>query len=95
MNSIEMGSRNHRDLAQGGRTPGIAHHNQPWYEAYMSALFEPDIERIAERIFEAEQLIIARERAISGEAFKGAEHVALKRALHALHALQCCLNPEQ
>ena len=66
----------------------------PWYEAYMAALFEPDQEKRAARIFHAERLIMARERELFGAPLDSAERRALNSKLHALRALRGCLKPE-
>ena len=70
----------------------IAHRQQPWYAAYMAALFEANRKQIRERINYAEQLILARERELLPEANDFAEQRALNNALHALRALASCLN---
>ena len=71
--------------------PEIPHRCQPWYAAYMAALFEPDRKQIRERINCAEQLILARKRELGyGNDFT--EQRALDNAVHALHALASCLN---
>jgi hypothetical protein len=38
-----------------------SHRTQPWYMAYMAALFEIDRVQVSERISHAERLIIQRE----------------------------------
>jgi hypothetical protein len=65
---------------------------QPWYDAYMAALFESDRRRIGEKIRTAERLILIRERALMGERNDLSEHRALNNALHALRALQACMK---
>lgn len=70
----------------------IPHRGQPWYEAYMAALFESNRKQIRERINYAEQLILVREREISPQAHDFTEQRALNNALHALPALASCLN---
>lgn len=66
--------------------------NQPWYQAYMSALFEPDHSQIREKIKSAERLIISREREVFSQPSSVLERNALYRALHALRALEFCQN---
>lgn len=68
------------------------HHTQPWYDAYMAALFESDREQIGERIKVAEQMIHRREREIFPSFNAGGEQRALNNALHALQALDGCLK---
>lgn len=65
---------------------------QPWYDAYMAALFESDRPKIAERIKYAEQLILNRSRELRTGQPEITERRALDNALHALHALAKCLN---
>lgn len=66
--------------------------NQPWYEAYMAALFESDRGQIGESIRRAELLILNRERELFTCALDPKEQHALNNALHALRALQGCLK---
>ena len=65
---------------------------QPWYGAYMAALFEADRSRIEERIRNAEQLIVHRERELFQAFSNPDERRALNNALHALEALWGCLK---
>ena len=94
MNSIEVGSQSSHNLTTTVGIPEVSHRSQPWYEAYMAALFESDNERMAERISHARNLLIARERAIVGQPVLPAERVALSRAFHALGALQFSLESQ-
>jgi hypothetical protein len=78
-----------------GMTPSQAagcppHRAEPWYRAYMEALFEPDPKRIPERIQRAEQLIVTRARQMVPLCESSAESRALNAALHALRALGMC-----
>ena len=66
--------------------------SQPWYDAYMAALFESDRVQIEQKIRSAEQLILFRERELLGERDDLSEHRALNNALHALHALHMCMK---
>lgn len=66
--------------------------SQPWYEAYMGALFESDRGQIGESIRRAELLILNRERELFACAFDPKEHHALNNAVHALRALHGCLK---
>ena len=66
--------------------------SQPWYEAYIAALFEADREQIGESIHRAELLILHRERELFTGAFDLKERHALNHALHALRALAGCLK---
>ena len=70
----------------------IPYRRQPWYAAYMAALFEADRKKIRERINYAEQLIVAREHERLSQASDFSEQRALHNALHALRALSSCLN---
>ncbi|HET9307385.1 MAG TPA: hypothetical protein VFO46_15280 [Candidatus Sulfotelmatobacter sp.] len=65
--------------------------SQPWYDAYMAALFESDRAQIEDRIRTAKQLILARERELLAARAELPEQRALNNALHALHALHACL----
>jgi hypothetical protein len=92
MNSIEVRSRDPRNLTAAVCVSDVAHRSQPWYQAYMAALFESEKKSISERICHAEKLMIARERAIFGQAVTETERSALDRAFHALRALEFCLK---
>lgn len=65
---------------------------QPWYSAYMAALFEADRSKVEERIRQAEQLIVYRERDLFKALSNTDERRALNNALHALRALWGCLK---
>lgn len=65
---------------------------QPWYGAYMAALFEADRNKVEERIRQAEQLIVYRERDLFKALSNTDERRALNNALHALRALWGCLK---
>jgi hypothetical protein len=65
---------------------------QPWYRAYMDALFETDRKHVGERIKRAERLIVYRERELLGEKPGSEEQRALSNALHALRALRSCFG---
>jgi hypothetical protein len=75
-------------------TPAVpaAYRTQPWYTAYMDALFETDRKRVGERIKRAERLIVYRERELLGEKPGSQEQRALSNALHALRALRSCFG---
>jgi len=68
------------------------HKSQPWYIAYMAALFETDKKRIGERINHARHLILNRERELFAGQRDPAEQRSLISALHALEALRSCLG---
>lgn len=70
----------------------VAYKSQPWYEAYMAALFESDREQIGETIRRAELMIVHRERELFAGALDAKEQRALNNALHALRALHGCLK---
>lgn len=70
--------------------PEISFRSEPWYSAYMSALFENDAASAAQRIALAERLIDARERELFQLRTAGPELRALNSALLALRALAIC-----
>jgi hypothetical protein len=74
------------------RPADVFHRRQPWYEAYMAALFESDRKQIRDRISYAEQLMLARERELLSQSGDWMERRALTNALNALRALWSCLN---
>ena len=75
-----------------GAPPSTQYRSQPWYDAYMAALFEADRGQIEERIRTAEQLILARERQLLAARVEPAEQDALNNGLHSLRALHMCLK---
>ena len=66
--------------------------SQPWYEAYLAALFEADRGQMEGRIRAAEQLILSRERELLAARADLREQRVLNNALHALRALHACLK---
>ena len=70
----------------------VPYRREPWYAAYMAALFEADRTQLRTRINHAEQLMLARERELLSESNDFTEQRALNNALHALRALWSCLN---
>jgi len=70
----------------------IAYRQQPWYAAYMNALFEADRKQMANRIHRARQLMFDRERELFVQPAESREQRALNNALHALQALSSCFN---
>jgi hypothetical protein len=70
----------------------ISHRRQPWYAAYMAALFESDPKQILDRISYAEKLMLARERELLSQSGDLTEQQALVNALHALRELCSCLK---
>lgn len=70
----------------------LEHRTQPWYAAYMEALFEYDRARIDGRIHEAEALIRRRHRELIPGETERAERSALLDAMHALAALDSCVR---
>jgi hypothetical protein len=70
--------------------PDICYRGQPWYEAYMSALFEADAKQVVEKIARAQRLMISREREVFRQEAASSERSALSKAFHALRALQFC-----
>lgn len=75
------------------QSPRMIHQSQPWYGAYMAALFESDRKHMQERIRYAERLIISRERELLTSLSDTGERRALNNALHALRALGSCMKP--
>jgi len=73
-------------------TCDLRYRSQPWYEAYMTALFESNDHQAVEKLKLAEKLMIDREREIYNQAAALAERSALDKALEALRALRLCLN---
>jgi hypothetical protein len=68
--------------------PELVHRREPWYQAYMEALFEHDPDRMPGGIRAAEELISRRQREIFVGPSTSLERRALKEALHALAALR-------
>lgn len=58
----------------------------------MAALFEADRGQMEERIRDAEQFILLRERELLAARAELPEQRALNNALHALHALHTCMK---
>jgi hypothetical protein len=79
-------------LPGSGSSHAAPHRSQPWYLAYMDALFETDRSRMGERIKRAEQLIVCRERELLRAKPGLPEQRALANALHALRALRSCFG---
>jgi len=77
---------------EDARVPGPPHRLQPWYKAYLAALFEPDRKIIAERVRKAKNLIVDRSRALRYIRPQVAEQRALENALNALRALASCMK---
>lgn len=69
--------------------PEMAYRSQAWYGAYMAALFEADVARIAQQIRVAEHLIVSREVELFASRDDSERH-ALNNALLALRALAIC-----
>ena len=66
-----------------------------WHELYRAALFEPDRDKIPDRIAEAENAILLRMRELFAvEADHIEEDLVLDDALYALRALRTCVLPE-
>lgn len=84
--SLRAGSHPSSGIVEG------AYKNQPWYEAYMAALFESDRGQISESIRRAELMIVHRERELFGGPLDPKEQRALNNALHVLRALEGCLQ---
>lgn len=74
------------------RVMGTAYKSQPWYGAYMAALFQSDRDLIGESIRRAELMIVHRERELFAGSVDPKEQRALNNALHALRALRGCLK---
>lgn len=67
--------------------PEALYRSEPWYRAYMSALFESDPALMPPRIVLAERLIAVRERELFNSRAASPELRALNSALLALRAL--------
>ncbi len=80
------------DVPKSSPSPAVSYRLQPWYVAYMDALFETDRTRIGERIKRAERLIVFRERELFSSRAGLPEQRALANALHALRALRNCFG---
>ncbi len=66
-----------------------------WHVLYHAALFEPDQDKIPQRITEAENAILARIKELFiSQADHIEEDVVLDDALYALRALRTCVLPE-
>lgn len=72
--------------------PDLAYRMEPWYEAYMSALFESERSLIAEKVRRAERLMVGRQRMLLAQSPSVPERKALDKAFHALRALELCLK---
>lgn len=70
----------------------LSYRSQPWYDAYMAALFEPDNHQTIEKLRSAERLMINREREIHNDTAAVAERGAIDKAFDALRALRLCLT---
>ena len=68
----------------------VLYRSEPWYRAYMSALFESNPALIGVRIALAERLIAARELELFNLRIASPELRALNRALLGLRALAGC-----
>ncbi len=79
-------------VPQADTPQSLPYRSQPWYLAYMDALFETDRTRVGERIKCAERLIVYREREMLGQKPGSPEQRALSNALHALRALRSCFG---
>ena len=80
------------DIKGERERPELQHRAQPWYGAYVAALFESDRLKIGPRIRTAERLIVSRERELFASLCNTAERRALHTAMHALRALGGCLK---
>ena len=69
-----------------------SYRSQPWYRAYMDALFEADRSKVRDRIRRAEQLMLRREQELFSRSPDIDEQRALNNALHALHAFSACMK---
>ena len=66
-----------------------------WRGLYVAALFEPDKERMARRIADAEKALVVRARELfqaTGDNLE--EESAIDDALYALHALEHCTGAD-
>jgi hypothetical protein len=73
-------------IVKGDR--GGTHALESWKDLYQAAIFEPDLNKLPERIAEAESALIVRARALfytAGESVE--EGKSLRDAMSILHAL--------
>jgi hypothetical protein len=70
--------------------PEALYRSEPWYRAYMSALFESNPSLMMTRIVLAERLITYREQELFNSRMAFPELRALNNALLALRALAVC-----
>lgn len=85
-----FGTQSQPNVGPTAGPPDIFYQRQPWYEAYMSVLFEADAEQVVEKIARAQKLMISREREVFSQDTAATERSALSKAFHALRALQFC-----
>jgi hypothetical protein len=74
-------------------SPEKRYRAEPWYQAYMAALFEIDRRCAGEKIEFAKRLILKREIQVFNQHSSLGERDALNRAFHALRALEICHKP--
>lgn len=93
MHLVSTNPQSHPELPSRLNTSDLKHRGQPWYDAYMTVLFEPDSHEVIGKLRWAEKLIIDREREIRDQTqLASAERTALSRASEALRALRVCLK---
>lgn len=77
-----------------GRACALAKSDIAWHELYRAALFEPDRDKIPERISEAESAILCRMKELfSINTDHIEEDLVLDDALYALRAFRTCILP--
>jgi hypothetical protein len=68
-------------------------HKRVWPQFYKAALFEPDANRVSDRIVEAETALVTRARELFHSAGDNIEEEqAVDEAMYALHALRSALK---
>jgi hypothetical protein len=68
--------------------------NHSWRELYKAAIFEKDDGKAADRILQAEQVIVSRVRDLFQTKGTSGERMALDAALSALHVLKQYSRPK-
>jgi hypothetical protein len=85
-----MGLSQNYEGAQYHGAAAMMYRSQPWYQAYMDAMFEYDASQIPWRPRRAAETIPAREKELLAGRSMLNERRAMLEALPALNALQVC-----
>jgi hypothetical protein len=68
-------------------------HKRVWPQFYKAALFEPDVNKVSDRIVEAKRALVTRARELFHSAGDNIEEgQAVDDAMYALHALRSALK---